>query len=347
MKILIIGQRMREYPRNIVLLDALAAIHQTTELEVKHNSIYAHLVALFRGRRGYDALLIVQPFREFVIPLLFVRLFLRTRVIGDAFTSLYDTFVLDRALARKRGIKAVYYRTLDWLFVHLCDTLLFDTEEHKQYFTQSCGLNATRALVVPVSVDMEQMQQVKKKMLPHAKPGDFQILFCGYFIPLQGVEHIIRAAHILRDRRYIRFTLLGGGQTKNEMIKLAQQLQLTNLTFMDPVPYPLLLSYTKGADCSLGVFGDSDKAKRVVANKIIETASVGVPLITGRSPAVGRFFRDGKSVFFAEMGDSGDLAKAIEKAYNTNDLMRIGQGGQEVVFRNFSKAHLCELLTNL
>ncbi len=338
---------MREYPRNAVLLDTLKEVHESTEWETPKAAFGVVLPLLWRERFLYDAVLLLQPTRRFVFPMLCAKLFWKGRIIGDAFTSLYDTFVFDRAVAGKWSVKALYYFLTDWVFVHMCDTLLFDTEEHRAYFAATYGLGRRRALTVPVTVDMETMEHIQKKKLPHAKPDEFQVLFCGYFIPLQGVEHIIAAAYILREHPHIRFTLLGGGQTRQEMKELAQSLALPNLTFLHPAPYAEYLAYIKGADLSLGVFGNSGKASRVIPNKVVEAAALGVPLVTGQSAPVARYFTDGVNVFFANMADGEDLAKTILKAYTAKDLHQVGLRGQVVVREHFSKENLCNILKAL
>ncbi len=347
MHIFVIGERLRGYPRNDVLLSALSDVHKTTECDMAKYSTWSRIKSLWSARNSYDALLAVQPTKKFVFPLLIIRPFWRGKYIGDAFTSLYDSFVFDRKLAGRWSVKAAYYFLLDWVFTHLCDVLFFDTMEHKEYFDRTFSLRTRPALIVPVAVDLNVMRSVTKKKLPHAEDGKFQVLFCGYFIPLQGVEHIIRAAHILRDHKDIRFTLLGSGQTKQKMEELVDSLSLPSLIFMGRVPYVDLLAYTKGVDLSLGIFGKSDKAKRVVANKVIESAALGVPIVTGRSAPVERFFEEGKNIFFSNMGDPVDLANAILRAYNTAELPRVGSAGQDVVARNFSVEHLRQIFKTL
>ena len=69
--------------------------------------------------------------------------------------------------------------------------------------------------------------------------------------------------------------------------------------------------------------------------------------MTGRSPAVERFLTDGVNVFFAEMANSEDLAKAILRAYNTKELQAMGKAGQEVAQTHFSTKNLSRILTSV
>lgn len=160
-------------------------------------------------------------------------------------------------------------------------------------------------------------------------------------------EYIVGAADVLRENPNIHFTLLGAGQKRKEIEDLAQNLSLPNITFLGPVPYKVYLEYIKGADLSLGIFGGGDKASRVIANKIIESVALGTPLLTGRTAPVERYFKDGESIFFANMADAADLAKTILKAYNAKDLVVVSKRGQDVIRRHFSKDNLRNILKTL
>lgn len=338
---------MREYPRNVVLLETLKGVHKTKEVDVATPKLFGVCALLWQERAKHDAVLLIHPTKDFVFPMLIMRPFWGGKIIGDAFTSVYDTLVNDRALAGKKSIKALYYFLLDWVLIRFSDILFFDTEEHKAYFQSTFGLGARKSYVIPVTVDVDRLAAITAKQLPEHKDGMFEILFCGYFIPLQGIEFIVGAADQLRNETGIRFTLLGSGQTRPDIEKLVHERNLTNLQFLDRVPYEDLLAYTKGTNLSLGIFGKSEKAGRVVANKIIESLAVGVPLVTGRSPAVERFLTDGVNVFFAEMANADDLAKTILRAYNTKELQAIAKAGQEVARTHFSTTNLARILTPL
>jgi glycosyltransferase involved in cell wall biosynthesis len=52
------------------------------------------------------------------------------------------------------------------------------------------------------------------------------------------------------------------------------------------VDYSELVDWIHRADICLGIFGDSEKAARVIPNKVFQILSTGTPLITRDSPAI-------------------------------------------------------------
>jgi glycosyltransferase involved in cell wall biosynthesis len=325
----------------------LKALHETTELSIPKKNFFSTVRAIWRLRKGQTHLLLLQPTQDVILPILFLKPFLSLKIIGDAFISLYDTYVCDRALARPWGIKAMYYFLLDWLLVHLSDVILCDTDENKEFFCTRFHADKNNVRVLPVAVDMDMMDNVMSKKLPHAREGEFHVLFCGYYIPLQGVEYIIEAANLLRADTHLYFTLIGSGQTRKHTEALAKQYGLHNVTFMDRVPYLELLALMRGADLSLGIFGQSAKAQRVIPNKVVEAASLGVPIVTGDNPPLARYFTGGKNIFFSRMADSADLAKTIREAYNTKELKEIGREGKRVAEAHFTTTQLKHILAHL
>ncbi|MBI3571976.1 glycosyltransferase [Candidatus Kaiserbacteria bacterium] len=152
------------------------------------------------------------------------------------------------------------------------------------------------------------------------------VSFHGKYIPLQGVEHIIHAADILR-REDISFTLIGSGQTFPMAKKMAEGLQLENVIFVERVPFEQLPGMLRGFDVSLGVFGDTDKAARVIPNKIYEAAALGRAILTADTPAIREFFTDRENILLCRRSDPKDLAAKLLILKDDAALQtRLGEG---------------------
>jgi len=159
----------------------------------------------------------------------------------------------------------------------------------------------------------------------------FQIFFHGNFIPLQGVQFIVKAAKILAGNPEIIFYLIGQGQTRAEAIELAKQLELKNIIFIDRVPGNELPSRLKAADLCLGIFGDTEKTLRVIPNKVYECIAMAKPVISADTPAIRELFTDRENILLCKVADANSLAGKILKLKNNEDLRRkIAVGGYEL-----------------
>ena len=265
-------------------------------------------------RKEYNALLVNFP-GYYLMPIAWwLTRFPRKQLIFDAFISISDTLVSDRKKISWINPLAWFYYGADVISTHLADEVLIDTEAHKQFFSKRFFLKAKRIRVVYVGTLKDLFcPGPKEDKLPADK---FNALFIGSYIPLQGIEYILRAAKILSDKSDIHFTLIGNGQTYNDMTALAKELDLKNVTFLDFMPLTDLPHYLRSCDVALGIFGTSDKANRVIPHKVYDAVGCGVPVITASNNAIGEMFTDGNEVFLCNTGDAQSLADAIMRVKN-------------------------------
>lgn len=266
-----------------------------------------------------DALLVLHPGHHFVPLARALGWRRRIPVVFDALVSLYDTFVSDRKIVERHSAGSLRYALTDRVSCGCATTVVLDTNEHLRYFHETFGIPLSKMRRVPVGTDDEVFHPIAG---PPAEPG-FDVCFVGTFIPLHGIEHIVRAAKLLEDESGIRFTIIGRGQTFPEMAALARDLGVRNVDFEDPVPFEALPQALSRADVCLGIFGDTDKARRVVPGKAFNALAMAKPLLTGSSPAMEELgFRDRVNARLIEMGSPAALAEAILELREDETLRR-------------------------
>jgi glycosyltransferase involved in cell wall biosynthesis len=121
---------------------------------------------------------------------------------------------------------------------------------------------------------------------PVTEPGaPYTVLFYGQFIPLHGIDTIIRAARILEDND-VRWILIGKGQEEQKISALLAEHPLEKVKWIPWVPYEELIGWIASAQVCLGIFDAGGKASRVIPNKVFQILAAGKPLITRDSPAI-------------------------------------------------------------
>ena len=280
---------------------------------------YPKLMKKYFGLRDLDAIIIGEPGQTSV---LLARILINKTekpLIFDAYLSLYEMMVYDRKLVKENSFKAKYFYYLDKIPCKLADVVLLDTNEHINYFNEEFGINKDkfRRVFIGADTDIFYPRQIEKE-----NNDQFTVLFHGSFIPLQGIQYIIKAAKILEKYTDINFEIIGKGQTFNEMIKLSKSLNSQNITFMGSIKYEEIPNYIARADIGLGIFGDTDKAKRVIPNKAYEIIAMKKPLITGDSPAARELFVNGKNAILCKMADPESIAESILCLKEDDNLRR-------------------------
>lgn len=309
MKICYFGIYNPEYSRNKILIKGLRA-NGATVLEVNSRRIgsmkYFDLIKQFWSlRKKFDVMVVGFPGMQSII---LAKLLTRRPVIFDAFLSMYDSEVNDRKTIAAGSWRAHYYHFMDKLGCQLADLILLDTNAHIEYFIQEFKIKKEKFRRIWVGADNDVFFPVA----PKKACKRFTIHFHGHFIPLQGVEYIIRAAKILIDEDII-FNIIGQGQEHAKMRSLAQELGVVEkLNFIPTQPLASLPGFISEADICLGIFGDTDKAARVIPNKIYECAAMRKPIITADTPAIRELF-DQDSISLCAPHNPEDLARKIIK----------------------------------
>jgi glycosyltransferase involved in cell wall biosynthesis len=231
-------------------------------------------------------------------------------VVWDQFISLYNTVVEDRkTLSRRHPLARALY-AWEWLACRAADRVLMDTRAHAEYVRRLYGLEPGRVDSVWVGVESSLFPPGSAEPRPDDEP--FTVLFYGQLIPLHGVETIVEAARLLRDAP-IRFVLIGSGQEEPRVRHMLEQDPLERLEWMPWVEYEELAGWIHRADVCLGIFGATEKAARVIPNKVFQILSARRPLITRDSPAIRELLGDEESgATLVPPADPAALAAAIQ-----------------------------------
>lgn len=339
MRICYFGAYDVEYPRNRVIRlglerNGIRVVECNVSQRLRSWQRYPLLLTRYLKICSGCNVILVAEFGQSLVPLAWLlSRACKIPLIFDAFTSFYDTAVSDRRIVKVGSSKARYYFLLDKLAVSLSDAILVDTARNCSYFMTHFLIDNSKCNVVYVGVDDEHFYP---RQLDNGARGHFLVQFYGTFIPLHGIQYIIEAAKILEGRTDIKFELIGKGQTFDEMHDLAQRLNSNNITFSEPIPYSALPQRIARADLCLGIFGDTDKALRVIPNKVYQTMAMGKPVVTGDSPAIREVFNE-KHLGLCRMADANSLANTILKLKEDEELRKtIARRGYMLIKEKFT-----------
>ncbi|PIV21981.1 MAG: hypothetical protein COS39_09365 [Hydrogenophilales bacterium CG03_land_8_20_14_0_80_62_28] len=210
-------------------------------------------------------------------------------IIWDAFLSLYNTTVEDRRLLSARNPLAKLIWAWEWLACRAADRVVLDTRAHADYFAQTFRVPQSKMAAVFVGAEPEAFPCLDEVTVADANPV---VLFYGQFIPLHGIETIIQAVHLARDEP-IDWIIIGSGQEESRIRAMLDAAPLPRLKWVPWVSYTELSDWLSRASVCLGIFGDTDKAARVIPNKVFQILMSGKPLVTRDSPAIRELINPG------------------------------------------------------
>ena len=273
----------------------------------------------------------------------FVRLLTRKPIISDLYFSIYDTFITDKKLAARKHPLGKLCLWLDRDTLRHSRLLFSDTAGTAEYLASLMPPPARPITRLWISAQPEIFRPLPLLDAPGAGEK-FRLLFYGGFIPLQGVEIIIRAAALLRDEP-VHFDIVGTGQTFAQSRELDTQLGNGNTTFHGWKSQNDVLELAVGSHVVLGIFGATEKAQRVIPNKVYEGLAMAKPVLTGETPAIRELLTPGHDVVTCAMADADALAAAIRwSLQHYADLRRIAVNGHQTFAGKASPTVVADVL---
>ena len=340
------------YPRNRVLIDGLRAagvevLEYSAPLDASLTAAEmttvagagklagglarAHLSLLsrHRGGVGFDLVVVGYP-GHLLVPFAWaVARCRRAPLLFDPLVSLLDTFAGDRELLAGDSAAGRLAGVIDRISFGLPDLVLADTTSHADYYAAALRVPRARLAVVPVgALPLPGASGAARE--PRAGEP-LSVVQYGRWSPLHGLPTVLEAAGMLRDEPFV-FELIGDGQLAAWLADEVRHRGLSSVELRASLPASRLRARVLGSDICLGVFGTSDKAGRVVPNKVYDALAAGRPLVTADSPAARELLEDGRDALLVPAGDAAALAAALRRLGDVGERARLG-GGALALYR--------------
>lgn len=324
--LLFISGREIGYIRNRVLLAALRVHYDVTiltpQLSGTSERIAAGLTRFLLRPPNYDVVFAGFYGQPLAIALSRLQ---HKPIVLDAFVSTYDTLCEDR---RRFPPNSLAGRLAFWLDAESCRgarRVLTDTAADAAYLRDTFDVPEVK--LAPMYVGCDETLFFPRAV--SAKTGSCTVFYYGSFLPLHGVDVILRAAEKLKHFPAIRFIIGGAGPGLSQMQQLAAELMLRNVDFIGWIPIDRLPAHIGEADiCLGGHFSTIPKAARVIATKTFQFVAMGKPTVVGDNAATRELFVPGEDVLAVPMGDAVALASTVQALAEDAALRtRIAAGG--------------------
>ncbi len=293
---------------------------------VRFAGAWAGLAVAGARERPVDAIVAGYLAQPDALPAWCVARARRVPLVVDMMISLADTLGGDRALAGRAA--AATLAGIDRMSMRLADLVLADTAEGADWLARRFGIDRSRIAVVPVGAEPERFPRLPP---PGGPP---RALFYGKLAPLHGIATVLEAA---RAPGVPPLRLIGDGQLGSWLEGELARDRPPGLTWERWVPYEDLGAEVGAASICLGVFGTSEKAARVVPNKVWQAMAAGRPIVTADTPGVREVLEDGVSALLVPPGDAPALAAALVRLGSDPALRaRLGDSAHAVYLRRGS-----------
>jgi len=249
-----------------------------------------------------------------VIPKLF-----GAKIILDIHDPMPNTF----ASKYKTGDSGFFYRLLllqERLSAWYADAVLTVHDPVKEGVLVKHGIAPGSIQVIANFADDELFRLQKYPPIN----GKIRLVFHGTVLERYGFRNLMLALSEVRNRGKVAVRIIGEGDFSTELVRMIDSLGLGDMVQFDRKIYPLREIPAELADCNLGLvpLEMSSITNYILPLKLLEYTSLGIPVITVRSAAIGHYFGEDDCLFY-QPDDPESLRVILDKvAENPGILLK-------------------------
>jgi len=237
-------------------------------------------------------------------------------------------------------------KRIERLVYKLSDGIVVLSESMRKNLLQK-GIENKKIEVIPDFIDTKNIYP-KKKDNDFARKynlnNHFVAMYAGNVGIPHGVEVVIEAADLLRNRRNILFCIVGRGEYKDKLVNLVQEKGLQNVVFPPRQPEEVVPDIWASADVSLVTYRKG-LAECSVPSKLLYIMASGRPVIVAAD-------EDSEACYIVKDSGCGinvapEEPKAISEAiiylFDHPEIRKeMGQRGFEYIKAHFQKKSVAD-----
>lgn len=234
-----------------------------------------------------------------------------------------------------------------FLYRH-ADTLVVNSPGFIDHILSKGGSNP---ILVPNGVDPDMFDpadsgaELRKK---HHLEDKFVVLYSGAHGISNDLDVMLAAAKLTSLHPGIAYVMVGDGKEKNNLVNQANQLGLTNVLFLPPVPKEEMKDVLAAADACLAILKPVELYKTTYPNKVFDYMAAGRPVLCAIDGVIRDVVEDANAGIFIPPGDPASLAEGVLTLYSSQkDARKMGINGRTYVTENFDRRTIARQMEDI
>ncbi len=176
----------------------------------------------------------------------------------------------------------------------------------------------------------------------HDLEGRFVITYVGAHGVANHLEQVLQAGKALEDTNVL-FLLIGQGMEKERLKKLAAEMDVKNVRFLDPVPKAEVFKYILASEMGASVLKKVDTFKTVYSNKTFDYMSCKKPILMAIDGVSRELVETAGAGSYAEPENIGEYNRIIRQ-YLQHPERAVAEGisGYQYAKGNFDRGVLAQ-----
>lgn len=241
------------------------------------------------------------------------------------------------------GWKVIYGKPLIWLnqwyhgnrekeLVKQVDKMVTVCDSLKYYFEEKYHLQ--NILVVkncPKNIQsIYKSDRIRQEL--KLKNDTWILLYQGDVNVSRGVDKVAEAMPLVNE--HVHFVVIGGGNKLNEF---KDKYSSSRIHFLGKKVFDELNEYTLSADIGiLLIEGYNVSKKYALPNKLFEYMAAAKPIISNQLLEPARIINEINCGVLIDDSTKDSIAEAINKVFERNDLVKLGNNGYNAVLNKFN-----------
>ena len=198
--------------------------------------------------------------------------------------------------------------------------------------------------MIPNGSDASMFNPQKKGLDLRKKYGlenKFLVVYAGAHGVSNDLMLILQTAKLLTKNSKIHFFLVGDGKEKPALQQKAHEMQLSNLTFIDPVSKVQMADMLAAANACIAILKPLELYKTTYPNKVFDYMAAGRPVLLVIDGVIRKVVEDAKCGLFVQPGNADDLAeKTVWLSQHSAKAREMGKVGQKYIVDHFNRIEL-------
>ncbi|WP_293714684.1 glycosyltransferase family 4 protein [uncultured Parabacteroides sp.] len=229
------------------------------------------------------------------------------------------------------------------------DKIVVVTDSFKKKLEEK-GIESPKIEVIKNGVDQTRFTPVKKdeKLIEELDLKRKKVI--GY-IGTHGMAHkldfILQCAANMDGKNNYHFLLIGTGAEKKNLLKLKEQLNIKNVTMLDPVSKQDVKRYISILDIALINLRKSDLFTTVIPSKIFENAGMEIPILMGVDGEARQILESYQAGLFFEPESEEDFNRKLHLLLSNPTLYKQCKEGCRKLAHDFDRKILAKRMLHI
>ncbi len=307
---------------------------------------------LFKIKGRYDVVLVTSPPLFVGISGYFISLVKRIPMIFEV-RDLWPESAIDTGILTNKTIIKFALSVEEFIYkksqkINVLTPAFYNTLRDKKNVPEE------KLMMIPNAADFSLSEEILQNFdrdnfrKEHDLEGKFLITYVGAHGVANHLEQVLHAGKVLEDTNVL-FLLIGQGMDKPNLQKMAQQMKVKNVRFLDPVPKKEVFKYIIASEMGASILKKVDTFKTVYSNKTFDYFSCKKPVLMAIDGVSRELVNEAKAGTYVEPENTEEYNRIIREYLNSPSKLIIeGENGYQYAKQNFDREVLaCKYLEKI